>query len=88
MSEVAELYSAMRDESAKRRATNRENAPHVLKEQGIQFDECNRGAHLIVYGTNHMIDFWPGTGKWIARKSDCSGRGILNLVKAIKKDKL
>lgn len=86
MSDCIEIFQAMNEASKDRRAHNREQSAQLLKEKGIQFDDCNRGAHLIVYGTNHMVDFWPGTGKWIVRKMDRSGRGVLNLIKAIRED--
>jgi len=40
---------------------------------------------LIVTGVGwELIDFWPGTGKWIARDTKLKGRGVFNLLKYVK----
>lgn len=42
-------------------------------------------SHLIVTGSGwELVDFWPGTGKWIARDTKRKGRGVFNLLKYIK----
>ena len=51
----------------------------------------NGGAHLIVnpsgwgeiFDPPYGIDYWPGTGKWIDRKSGRDGRGIKSLLEFI-----
>ena len=57
------------EESALRRAANRENSARILREKGIAFEERNAGAHLIVKAKRGFTfaDFWPGTGLFIAR---------------------
>lgn len=70
-------------ESQARRADNRESSANILTEHGVQFETKNMGAHLIVSHDGHVIDFWPGTGKYIPRSGGRPGRGVFNLLKAI-----
>lgn len=42
----------------------------------------NNGAHLIVEGWIELVDFWPGTGRWIARNGK-RGWGVKSLVELI-----
>lgn len=67
-----------------KRASNRETSAKYLQDRGIEFQEKNEGAHLIVKAATGLIDFWPGTGLWIARSGQ-RGRGVKNLVKFIGK---
>ncbi|CEL30253.1 hypothetical protein [Pseudomonas fluorescens] len=70
-------------ESEARRADNREKSAALLTEHGVQFEAKNMGAHLIVSYDGHVIDFWPGTGKYIPRGGGRSGRGVFNLLKSV-----
>jgi hypothetical protein len=69
-------------ESAERRAGNRDSSAAVLAERGITFESKNSGVHLIVTHGEKVADFWPGTGKYIVRGGR-QGRGVFNLLKAI-----
>lgn len=70
-------------ESQKRRASNRESSADLLSQADIQFDSKNGGAHLIVSHGGKVIDFWPGTGKFIPRGFGKEGRGVFNLMKVL-----
>lgn len=83
MGDMGELFKDLKDESKQRRANHREQSPKLLEDAGIGFESKNLGAHLIVESTKCLIDFWPGTGKWISRKGK-HGRGVFNLIKHIK----
>lgn len=63
-----------------KRAYNRENSNRLLRENGYQFEEKNGAAHLIVQTMRGIVDFWPGTGKFIVRNSSHEGRGVFNLM--------
>ena len=76
-----EFGQAMKEQSQDRRANNRESSAAILTNKEIPFESKNGGAHLIVNGGE--VDFWPGTGKWIFRKSRKQGRGVLQLLKAL-----
>lgn len=78
-----DVKPAMKAASKKRRQKNRESSSMLLREQGIEFEEKNAGAHLIVKGRDCLIDFWPGTGKFITRNGK-KGRGVFNLIKFVK----
>ena len=70
----------IKEDSYSRRKNNRKNSVELLKAKGIIFEIKNDGAHLIVTGTKGLIDFWPGTGKYITR-TGMKGRGVFNLLK-------
>jgi hypothetical protein len=69
-----------RESSQDKRAYNRENSNRLLRENGYQFEEKNGAAHLIVQTMRGIVDFWPGTGKFIFRESRLEGRGVFNLM--------
>ena len=56
----------------------------ALHKAHVSFETKNHGAHLIVYSTFSVIDFWPGTGKWRVRESAREGFSLESLIKAIK----
>lgn len=70
----------MGDIGREKRASNRKTSPEVLEAYGVKFEAKNNGAHLVVEGKYSLIDFWPGTGKFITR-SGTQGRGVFNLMK-------
>jgi hypothetical protein len=74
---------AMRKRSKEKRAHNRENSALLLQERGIQFESKNGGAHLIVTHNGKTVDFWPGTGKFVFRRSTKHGRGVKTLISAL-----
>ncbi len=76
----SEFWKAIRKSRQQKRSENRESSLVYLKERSITFIEKNDGAHLIVYGTEGLIDFWPGTGRWRTRKGNQTGFGVRNLV--------
>jgi hypothetical protein len=69
------------EESKARRAANRENSNRILRENGYDLEERNDGAHLIVSTAAGLIDFWPGTGKFIVRATRYEARGVFPLMK-------
>lgn len=73
----------MKEESMRRRARNRKFGAERLAECRVPFDSKNDGAHLIV---DNRIDYWPGTGLWIERKSSYTGRGIQSLLNRIEEE--
>ena len=82
MSDMCEMFNALKKVRQEKRADNREQSAEYLAQRGIPFVEKNGGAHLIVEGNECFIDFWPGTGKWIARNGN-KGFGVRNLVNFI-----
>lgn len=76
-----------KQESAERRAGNRESSAEILTAHGVTFAIRNDGAHLIVQHPavpKITYDFWPGTGKFHQRNTDdYSQRGVFNLLKRI-----
>lgn len=88
--ELKEFFIERRRESAARRAHNRSSSTRLLKVSGVNFASFDHGAHLVVTTEKHVIDFWPGTGKWWVRgyggvKPVLDGRGVKELLKFINK---
>lgn len=80
MGDMGDYWKDVKQESMERRARNRESSADYLKKHGVEFESKNGGAHLIVKGRDCLIDFWPGTGKYIARNGE-NGRGLRNMLK-------
>lgn len=83
---MGDTFNAMRESSKLKRAHNRAASAEFLRTRGWRFDSHNDGAHLVVVTIHRTVDFWPGTGKWIARTDQrgssfqpASGRGVLGL---------
>lgn len=84
---------AMRQHSRLKRADNRESSARLLASKGYDFTVHNLGAHLVVGHRGVVVDFWPGTGKWIVRQRGLpewwnpgwdSGRGVFPLIHMLK----
>lgn len=67
MSEMGEDFAAMSRAQQEKKAKNREVSAANLPRAGINFTSRNLGAHLIVEAGDQIIDFWPGTRRWIPR---------------------
>lgn len=80
MSEIGEIFGAMREISRQKKANNRKGSVEILKQNKINFVEKNNGIHLIVEG---RFDFYPSTGLFIERATKKTGRGVFNLIKKI-----
>lgn len=63
-----------------KRADNRASSAELLMSAGIAFEEKNGGAHLIVKAPSGLVDFWPGTGRWIVRGSSRAQYGVKRLI--------
>ena len=77
----SEMWDVVRKRGQEKRARNRGDSALMLTESGIPFAVHNAGAHLIVAG---RIDFWPGTGLWMERKSNKRHYGVRGLIKHVK----
>lgn len=73
---MGELFADWNRAKQAKRAANRVSSADYLRQRGVSFEERNNGAHLIVCCAAGEIDFWPGTGLWIARWSGERGRGV------------
>lgn len=75
------LAGLARDEREKRR----EAVPKILEDANIGFASFNEDRHLIIDSPFDTVDFWPGTGLYIWRKTKKRSNGVQNLIKEIKK---
>lgn len=78
-----DVKPAMKEASVVKRATNRDASTETLRRHGVQFDSRNAGAHLIVKHAGKVVDFWPGTGKWIVRGQHKARRGLFPLLREL-----
>ena len=87
MGDMGDYFRDMKEASKTQRELNRNNALKVLQENDINFLTKNNGAHLIVSNSDNteIIDYWPGTGKWISRGTCKKHHGLKELVGYIKK---
>ena len=76
------MYEAIKKRSQEKRGSNREQSTNILTEKGVIFESKNNGAHLVIQGNSCVIDFWPGTGRWITRQGT-KGFGVFNLLNEI-----
>ena len=83
--EITEMWRAVRHMRQEKRADNREQSTKMLEEKDVDLEVKNMGTHLIVRHCGKVVDFWPGTGKWIDRTGP-KGRGIRGLLKYIGAD--
>ncbi len=87
MSEIGEYFSALRQASQEKRASNRAYSTAQLTEAGATFTTRNGGAHLVVTAGKSTIDYWPGTGLWMLRGNPKKRRGLAQLLGFIKSTK-
>lgn len=80
MSEINDNFAVMKEQSQVKRSYNRTQSAKLLRDNSVWYDTKNAGAHLIVRHAGHIVDFWPGTGKYIVRNGP-EGRGIFNLLR-------
>lgn len=83
MGDTGDDFNARRAAKQEKRADNREQSAEVLTRAGVVFESKNMGAHLIVQAGASVVDFWPGTGLWIARPLGEKGRGVAKLVRFV-----
>ena len=74
MGDMSQVYHDMKANS---------KANSLLESNNIKFDSKNDGVHLIVYGYDEVIDFYPSTGRWIVRGKQIKSRGVGKLIKRI-----
>lgn len=73
----------LKEESRAKKKSNLEKSIAILDQYGISYvtkDEI----HFIIESSIGRIDFWPSTGLY---KGAANGRGVFNLIAAIKEDK-
>mgnify|MGYP000090004869 CR=1 FL=1 len=79
MSELGEIFSALREQGKQKRKSNAEASEQILIDSKIPFKYLSC-THIRV----GEYDFWPSTGLFIHVKTKKRGRGIFNLMRRIK----
>jgi len=80
----SDIWRALNAMRKNKRANNRESSAQCLRQAGVPFESKNGGAHLIVATPEQTIDFWPGTGLWLARGTGERRRGVKALLRCCK----
>lgn len=81
MGDMIDLYGDLRKQKQEERAKRRAADLMLLAEEGINLASINNdGAHIIVNHGGRVIDYWPGTGLWIDRKTQKRRRGARQLI--------
>ena len=80
MSDIGDDFKALREANSKKKKANLHYSTELLISKKIEFESKNYGVHLIVTGSDGLIDFWPSTGKFKVRGGR-TGRGVVNLIK-------
>ncbi len=85
MSDLRELFHALKVESHRKRQANYKASLAWLDAEGIPYRICNElTMHTLVM---ERIDFWPSTGKWKERKKFMPfRRGVKSLIAYVKKE--
>ncbi len=81
MGDMSDTFRAMKEHSKEKRESNRQHGLDEIRKTGIPFKLLNGGAHIQIA----TYDYWPGTGKFIDRKTGHKGRGIKNLLNNLSK---
>jgi hypothetical protein len=86
--DMGDMWREFKRQGQEKRGKNRETSPAMLKAAGIEFEEKNGGAHLVVRHNGHTVDFWPGTGKWITRggRFTVKSRGVKKLIEHVQSE--
>lgn len=86
MNDTTEMWRDFKIMKQGQRTQRRENAPEVLRANGVFFTEHNHGAHLIIETPMGYVDYWPGTSRWKNRAlaRPVAGFGIATLLHYIK----
>lgn len=85
MGELGEIFREMKEQKQKKRHNNMHNSLRVLGSKGVGFESLNHGYHLRVEG---VIDFYPTTGLWITVDKSERGRGVMLMIRYLKKKKI
>jgi len=85
---TGEDFRPLKDYLAKhskaKKARNKHYALEMLDTHHVTYESKNSATHLIVSG-EVIVDYWPTTGKWIARDTrKTSARGIKSLLAFLK----
>lgn len=84
MSEMAEVWSDLREHSQRKKRSNLASSTALLNHNGIPFVSHNNGIHLVVTKGDKTIDYWPSTGLWWIRGTRNKRRGVKRLVSFMK----
>lgn len=80
-----EMWRALKKHGQEKRASNLTNSLQLLIDAKIKYTSRNGGVHCMVECATGIIDFWPGTGKFIQRGTKKQGRGVRAVLELARK---
>lgn len=81
MSELGEMYRALREDSQFRKTCNHDKSLAILKEKGYNPKKLSPTHYRV-----QDWDYWPSTGLFINIETKKRGRGVFGLLKLLTKD--
>lgn len=86
---LGDTFRAWDKQKQEKRASNRESSLMLIHKSGAAYTSHNAGAHIVISCAHGIIDFWPGTGKYITRQwkngFSIKGRGVREVLDLIEK---
>ena len=87
MSELGEMFRDMKEFKREKKESNLAWSVSHPKELGIDFED--KGYHLVVRHNDHVVDFWPSTGKYSFRIKGSNkrkySRGVRKMIKELER---
>lgn len=84
--EIGETWDGIKERIKKEIEEKYTEDMKILEYSDLEFTIHNNGLHVIVYGKNHTIDYWPTKDKWISRTDKKKRFGIHKLISYAKCD--
>lgn len=84
MSEIGEDFKFLRELKRKKKESNKLYSYELVYSAFDSVEQKNGGYHLVCMHNGKVADFWPSTGKFNIRGNPKYGRGVKNLIKAMK----
>ena len=82
MSEIAEMWRALRTERSQYNAKRKVSNTATLEAMGIPFTSHNQGQHLVIKKGAVVVDFYPSTETWKARGGE-KQRGLNRMLRVL-----
>lgn len=84
MSEMGEIYKALKESKKKDKEVALVNSMSILKQHRVSFTKHNDGWHLVIRIAGRSVaDFWPSTQKYKIRSTSQYGRGVYRMLEVL-----
>lgn len=80
--DASDMWRSYKAQRRQKRHDNLSSSIGILKSRGVMLVSANDYIHTQIRDDRFFIDYWPSTGKWVARKPESKeGRGFQSLLK-------